>query len=255
MASTLVQPWSICRDPSHWPARWCCETQRTAQGDYGAVQEFMLAGRKTTLWMSLAAVSRRRDRPCLERTGGRPLDTLAWGLVLVPLVALGNLRGAALRGLRRVVAGQLPEFFLRPGLLVILVAGAALVTGGALSSANAMALHVAAASLAFAFGAWMLWRSTPPLVKVAKPRSDSRNWWRSTFPLAFSSGMAVLNRQASILILGLFVPVADVGVPRRLKLRRRFWIDAVIGRRRAFRRPVRSRRVERLQSSSPPAPG
>src|SRR5690606_38031709 len=48
------------------------------------------------------------------------LQTLWWGLLLVPLVALGNLRGAALRGLRKVVQGQLPEFILRPLFLVIL---------------------------------------------------------------------------------------------------------------------------------------
>ncbi len=44
------------------------------------------------------------------------LATFAWGLLLVPLIALGNLAGAAVRGLRHVLLGQLPGLVLRPAL-------------------------------------------------------------------------------------------------------------------------------------------
>jgi O-antigen/teichoic acid export membrane protein len=58
-----------------------------------------------------------------EPLAGIRLETFLWGLALVPLIALGDLRGAALRGLQRVVAGQLPEFLIRPGLFVLLLGG------------------------------------------------------------------------------------------------------------------------------------
>jgi O-antigen/teichoic acid export membrane protein len=158
------------------------ETARgSAQGDYGAVQGiWRWAGRSTAVislgLVGAAALVAWALRAFLAYEG---LATLAWGLVLVPLVALGNLRGAALRGLNRVVAGQLPELLLRPGLLVLLVAGAAITAGGVLSAADAMALHAAASALAFAAGALMLWKATPAPVRVARPRTESKSWWIS----------------------------------------------------------------------------
>jgi O-antigen/teichoic acid export membrane protein len=83
--------------------------------------------------------------------------TLIAGFALVPFMALGNLRGAALRGLRHVIAGLLPEQILRPGLLVLLILAAfALCPSQPLTPAVAMALHALAAALAFALGAALL---------------------------------------------------------------------------------------------------
>jgi O-antigen/teichoic acid export membrane protein len=50
----------------------------------------------------------------VDRFSDRQLETFLWGLTLVPLIALANLRGAALRGLHKVVLGQIPERVLRP---------------------------------------------------------------------------------------------------------------------------------------------
>src|SRR5690606_23431665 len=66
--------------------------------------------------------------------------TIIVGMALGSLIALGNARGAVLRGLRHVVAGQLPEGVIRPVLLVIFVAAAASVAGS-VSAASAMAWH------------------------------------------------------------------------------------------------------------------
>jgi O-antigen/teichoic acid export membrane protein len=93
--------------------------------------------------------------------------TLFAGFALVPLMALGNLRGAALRGLRHVVAGLLPEQILRPGLvLLLLFAAVALFPTQPVTPAVAMALHALAAALAFAVGAALLALLQPrPLIR------------------------------------------------------------------------------------------
>src|SRR5690606_15350275 len=49
------------------------------------------------------------------------LDVFLVALLLLPLVAFGNIRCATLRGLRKVVQGQFPEDVIRPGVLVILL--------------------------------------------------------------------------------------------------------------------------------------
>lgn len=140
--------------------------------------------------------------------------TLAWALALVPLVALGNLRGAALRGLGRIVAGQLPEFLIRPGLFLVLVLGFSVAGEGHLSAPAVMALHVVAAAIAFAVGGWLLWQHMPPTVRQSRPQFGGRAWLASTIPLALIAAMQTVNNQADILILGLFRPDEQVGVYR-----------------------------------------
>lgn len=140
------------------------------------------------------------------------LETFAWALLLVPLVALGNLRGAALRGLRKVVQGQLPEMLLRPALLLLFV-GVTFALGG-LTPSNAMALHVLAAILAFGAGVVMLLRAIPPQMHTASPAFETNAWIRSILPLSLISGMQVINSQTDIVMLGLLATNEDVGIYR-----------------------------------------
>lgn len=140
--------------------------------------------------------------------------TMAWALALVPLMALGNLRGAALRGLQRIVAGQLPEFLLRPGLFLLLVGSVAILAGEKLSAPLAMALYATASLLAFLIGAWMLWRHTPPPVRETHPSVETKGWLLSSVLFALLVGFAVVNSQASTVILGIFEAPDQVGVYR-----------------------------------------
>lgn len=144
------------------------------------------------------------------------LVTFAWGVLLVPLLALGNLRGAALRGLRHVVQGQFPETVLRPAFFLVLVA-CALVFWPAedLTSAQAMAMHVVAAATAFGVSAWLLLRARPTGVRKAhQVEYHSRQWLVSAMPLAFIAGMQLINQQVDILMLGIVASAEEVGVYR-----------------------------------------
>jgi O-antigen/teichoic acid export membrane protein len=151
-----------------------------------------------------------------ERFTELQLTTFAWGLMLVPLLALGNLRGAALRGLRCVVQGQLPETVLRPALLLLLLAFVLLLwPAEGLTSAQAMALHAGAAAAAFSIGAWLLLRARPGELRDVK-RVEYRTgpWLHSALPLAFIAGMQLINQQTDVLMLGIFGTAEDVGIYR-----------------------------------------
>lgn len=140
------------------------------------------------------------------------LQTFAWALVLLPLIALGNLRGAALRGLHRVVQGLLPGLLLRPGVLLASVGAAAVL--GILTPPLAMALHAAAAALAFAIGWLLLLRCLPRQVRKSRPVYDTTNWAHSLLPLSLLAGMQVLNSQTGVVMLGLLGAAQDVGLYR-----------------------------------------
>jgi O-antigen/teichoic acid export membrane protein len=137
--------------------------------------------------------------------------TLVAGMVLVPLIALGNARGAALNGLRLIVRGQLPESIIRPLLLICFV-GLAWMAGGQMSAPVAMAWHALAAAIAFAVGGAILWRARPVgLAAVTADTSYSPDWWRAALPLALISGLQVAGSQSGIILLGVFRPDAEVG--------------------------------------------
>lgn len=142
--------------------------------------------------------------------------TLVFGLLLVPLIALGDLRGAALRGLQRVVVGQLPEAVLRRGLLVLFTLGLILLfPARTRTAADAMALHTLAAFVAFLVGAWMLWHWRPsPLrshpVSIYRPRA----WAAAALPLAMVAGMQIVSSHTDVIMLGLFRSSEEVGIYR-----------------------------------------
>lgn len=140
--------------------------------------------------------------------------TLLIGAALIPLSALGGLRGAALQGLRRIVLGQLPDTVIRPALLLAFAAAAILLPGRRLTPQLTMGLHALAAALAFAFGAAVLLRCRPAGVHGATPHTDARAWLAALAPLALIGGVQVLIQQTSVVILGLLDTDAEVGVFR-----------------------------------------
>lgn len=141
------------------------------------------------------------------------LATFGWGLLFIPMFALASLRGAALRGLRKVVQGQLPESVIRPTLLLSFIAAFSLLAGQHLRADTAMALHALAAALAFVLGAWMLARARPAqLANKPMPEYRTRQWVGSVIPFAMIAGMSVINTKTDIVMLGMFTTASDVGV-------------------------------------------
>ncbi|WP_366522387.1 oligosaccharide flippase family protein [Flagellatimonas centrodinii] len=134
------------------------------------------------------------------------------GLVLVPLIALGNARGAALRGLRHIVRGQLPESVIRPLVLVLLVY-AVWAGGQPVTADSVMAFHALAAVLAYAVGGEILRRSRPrELASVCADMAGAAGWWRAALPLALISALQVVSSQCGVIVLALFRPEAEVGL-------------------------------------------
>lgn len=140
------------------------------------------------------------------------LSTYIVGLFLVPMLALSSLRGAALRGLRLIGRGQLPESIIRPLLLALLVIGLPLM-GLGFTAVNAMLMHLVAATCAFAVGAVFLWRAGARRMAVTLSElKDTKAWLASIMPLAFVAAMQTLSNQTDIVMLGILMEDANVGI-------------------------------------------
>lgn len=141
-------------------------------------------------------------------------ETLIWGLVLVPFLALVSVRSASLRGLRHVLAGVWPEQVLRPGLLAVFLLAVLLAPGAAITASDAMALTVVATLVSFVVGVWLLRRYRPRELRDVAPRFATRAWLGAAWPMALTQGFQQINRYADILLLGVLAAVVDVGVYR-----------------------------------------
>jgi O-antigen/teichoic acid export membrane protein len=153
----------------------------------------------------------------IDDTAGGRITTVAIGIVLIPLIALANVRAACLRGLRMVVWGQLPEGIYRPALLLILMGGWIVILGtdGGLTPEGAMGLHVVAALISFVLGGLMLWKARPSGVKSRPiPRYQSVAWRKAIIPLAMITGLQLINNYADLIILGIFRSDGEVGIYR-----------------------------------------
>lgn len=140
------------------------------------------------------------------------LLTFAWGIAFIPFSALAALRGASLRGLRKVIQGQLPEQILKPVLFVIVVAVVSMTGSTQLTASSAMMMNAISAGVAFAFGAWLLIRSKPKQLRAVEKQYCKREWTVSAIPFALLAGLAVVVTQTDIIMLGLLGSATDVGV-------------------------------------------
>jgi O-antigen/teichoic acid export membrane protein len=144
--------------------------------------------------------------------GADSVKTFVLAMLLMPFMALGNIRGATLRGLHFIVQGQLPENILRPAFFLALLSASWFCWGGRIGAPMAMGMHAGAAAMAFLIGAVLLFRHLPSQLRDASPCYETRRWLLSAVPLSMIMGMMVINNQAAILILGIFRPASTVGV-------------------------------------------
>lgn len=137
--------------------------------------------------------------------------TFALGLAMSLLMAMGNVRGAALRGLGLIIQGQLPESLIRPILFAVFLL-ILIQLDITLDPAYSMGVHLVAALIAFIIGAGLLLKARPPELKVTKPVFFNRPWLFTILPLALMTGMQSLSSQVDILMLGSMGIASDVGV-------------------------------------------
>jgi O-antigen/teichoic acid export membrane protein len=144
-------------------------------------------------------------------------DLVGWGggtiywlaLVAVPLMAFNAIRAATLRGLHRVLVGQLPESVIQPAAFLAIVSVVLWV--GDLTPTKAMAVQIASLVLGFALGTTWLLKELPAESRYAAPTFDTRRWLCSIAPLSLLEGMRVINNQAGLVLLGYFDSHAAVG--------------------------------------------
>ncbi|WP_327058751.1 lipopolysaccharide biosynthesis protein [Luteimonas fraxinea] len=148
--------------------------------------------------------------------GGRYIDqplseALLVGLLMIPCVALTKTRGAALRGLKHIVKGQIPDTVLRPGTqsLILFFAASLALT---LTPALAMLTGVVGAAFAYLASNIMLRRALPSEAKSAQRVIRVKEWRSSCIPMAMTEAMRILQGHLAVLVLGLLAAAESIGI-------------------------------------------
>ncbi len=140
------------------------------------------------------------------------LVALTVGLLALPLTSLIRLTQSATMGLHHVVKAQIPELLLRPLVFLASIVGALLLLRATLPVVLVVALYVAAAGVALAWGLVVLRARTPEAIRRASPEYATRTWVLSALPLTFLTGASVINAQIGTVVLGALRSPEEAGL-------------------------------------------
>lgn len=138
--------------------------------------------------------------------------TFLWGLALLPVIALGAIRGAALRGFRMIVLGLVPETLVKPLLFITFVLMIFWVNDGNVSAANGMMMNFIASLLAYILGAYWLLKYLPDKVKTSNPDYKIKEWLHVAWPFFLTGGVQIIMGKIDIVLLGLLTDARAVGI-------------------------------------------
>ena len=210
IAALLVIPASF-----GWPqllVRLTASYRQTAS--WGALRGMLLFAPLSVLAVSvlltLGGVAVMAIWPSLASEANKSAFYLA--LLVVPVMALTMIVSSVVRGLHRVILGQLSEQIVRPTVLVLLLLIAVQVFGVTLDAEGAVALYLVSWSVALLFGLAVALRHLPWHDLAARAAYPVGDWLRSAAPLLLSGGMFFLHSRTDILMIGVFESADQVGI-------------------------------------------
>lgn len=186
-----------------------------SKAEFSLMRGLLLRLRQASLCVALLlALASAGVGILLHREGdSRYLLPFLLSLPLLPLLSSIQLQESALKGLRRIITGQI-HLILRPLLVIVLMAMLFLYFGGILAPEYAIGAQVISASLlTFVLGV-LLHRVMPEQSRYITPAFENRRWVKSALPFMLFEGMVMLNSQSSIILLGTLQDSEAVGLFR-----------------------------------------
>jgi O-antigen/teichoic acid export membrane protein len=129
-------------------------------------------------------------------------STFCVAMLLVPITTLTLLRQGTMQAFGRVVSGQLPEYLIRPLLIIVGVVALELMGGRVLTPTTALAANVTAVAVAFVIGALLLRKALPPALRKVRPEFATREWLHASLPMMMINGVWLATSYITTLIVG-----------------------------------------------------
>ncbi|MEO1349010.1 MAG: flippase [Cyanobacteria bacterium J06635_15] len=133
-------------------------------------------------------------------------------LTLLPINSLTLLRLGAMKGMRAIVKGQIPENIIQPVFLISCLLIIYYSTQTSIGVIWLVGIRCFAGLIAFLTGGFLLYKTLPKVVKLSKPNYEISRWIRSILPFILISSAHVINNKADAIMLGLIKGDEMVGV-------------------------------------------
>lgn len=131
-------------------------------------------------------------------------------LILVPIAAILRLYSASLRGMGRILYGQIYELILAPLLVLVVVLALMWDVGSGLPE-EVLGIYSVSYLIAASLCAVMIWRTFPRGKGSSQPKFHPREWLRGGGNFVLAGGAIAFNTQVDIIVLSLFHPSDQVG--------------------------------------------
>ncbi|MEL7500619.1 MAG: flippase [Planctomycetota bacterium] len=161
--------------------------------------------------MALTASQIKFEDPSIQ-------TTFYVGVAMVPLLAGVALFRAYLRSHKQILRSQLPEYLIRPTIILLVVSGC-LVSSTPGSAYLAMAINVSATIVAIGYCFVVRRKSNnqstrldPTLESRKDQHDDARRWIAEAMPFVLIAGIHIVNQRADRLMLGSMIDMKSVGI-------------------------------------------
>lgn len=139
------------------------------------------------------------------------LLTMSIMLLVVPGAAYAKTVAHALRGLNKIVIGQVLELLLRPLIVVFFVIAMLFFLPDILQPSVVMAGQLASVVVISVVSIILLKRSIPMPARGVQPEFSSGEWFKSSMRFVLIGGALAINSQTDIVMLGWFASADIVG--------------------------------------------
>lgn len=137
------------------------------------------------------------------------LNTFYWALVLASLILFIGIPTSFLQGFNMVVKAQLPNIAIKVILFFLLI-----YFNKNLLASTSMILHVFAAVIVLFLTFIFLKYNVSNQTRDVQAEFSNLSWCKSSLPFFLVSGLFIINSQIDIVVIGLLITDADVGIYR-----------------------------------------
>ena len=130
------------------------------------------------------------------------LWTFVLAMMTLPISAIRNVRLAAMKGLKQVFWGLLPEMILVPIVVIGLSGGWYLLNDRNLNAPAVLMAKLLATAITLVIGIYLLNKHLPSAAKQAEYQYQTRQWRSQLLPFMLLGGMYVITSRSDTLMLG-----------------------------------------------------
>jgi O-antigen/teichoic acid export membrane protein len=138
------------------------------------------------------------------------IQTFYLGLALIPLHSFVHIISSQLRGMKKIILGQIPDLIIIPGLFVLIILIVHYVLPTNLSTVLTMSIRSITTFITLLICILLLRNKIPHSIRYSIPIQKGRQWFRSAIPLGLSSGLNMVRTRITILLMGIFVTAGDI---------------------------------------------